>query len=55
MSQSFNRELVEALEHRVRSLDSEDVITDLIEYMYEWAQKHMTDEQIDNFIETGEW
>lgn len=55
MSQSFNRELVEALEHRVRSLDPEDVITDLIEYMYEWAQKHMTEQQINNFIDTGEW
>ena len=55
MNRSFNRELVEALDYRVRSLDEEDVITDLIEYMYEWAQKNMTDQQINHFIETGEW
>ena len=58
MSQSFrphNAELVEAIEERVRNLAYEDVVIDLIDYMYEWAEKHMTDEQIDNFIDTGEW
>lgn len=58
MNQSFrphNAELVEAIEERVRNLAYEDVVIDLIDYMYEWAQKNMTDEQIDNFIETGEW
>lgn len=55
MSRSFNGALVEALEERVRNLAYEDVVIDLVEYMYEWADKNMTDEQIDNFIETGEW
>jgi hypothetical protein len=51
----LNRALVEALEERVRNLTYEDVMTDLVEYMYEWADKNLTEEQIDNFIETGEW